>query len=82
MSEVFDNLRRGDGIVVSFGSKGKQYAIVYGNRNGNVSVVKWRAVSKTWTKRVKLYRADFIRRADCGEFKADPIPQIIWSGKA
>lgn len=84
----FHRLRRGDGIWVRFGSKGRQYAIVYGSSPHRTLVLKWRAVSKTWTGRVKLHPSDFLYRSEIGgstdrERPKDvaPVPADIWSGK-
>jgi hypothetical protein len=78
---LFSRIKRGDGIVAQFGRSGHQYAIVFSTSVDRVMVVKWRANSRRWTKPVKLWPGDLVRRANEGEFKADPVPSSIWNGR-
>lgn len=59
-SDPFLALKRGDGIVVRFGSKGSQAAIVY-SVTGRLLVMKWRAKSHEWTNPVRIIRSDVLR---------------------
>jgi hypothetical protein len=80
-AEVFAELKRGDQILIKFGTHNTQFGTVYGRTPYRVMVLKWRKRSRTWTKQVRLHEADLIRRARPGEMITDPIPFDIWSGK-
>jgi hypothetical protein len=81
-------LRRGDGIFVSFGSKGaRQYAKLHHFTSGGAPfVVKWRAASQRWTQPVRLFDSEFLCRAlvatadDREAPEVKPIPPEIWHG--
>ena len=79
----FETLRRGDGVLCRFGSRGTQLGVVYGRDSRRVLVVKWREKSKSWTGRVKLHQDSFLRRATPDEITrhTQPIPFDLWSGK-
>lgn len=59
-SDPFIALKRGDGVVVRFGSKASQAAIVY-SVAGPLLVMKWRARSHKWTKPIRIIRRDVLR---------------------
>lgn len=74
-------LKRGHGILCKFGRRGHQYALVHSVTPSLVKVVKWRAVSRTWTKPVKLWPSEVVRRANVGEFKTTAVPASIWGSQ-
>lgn len=83
MTQLFNQLQRGDGIHVTFGSHGSQLAMVYGrSKAGAVYALKYRAKSKKWTKPVRIYVSEVIKRSrEFEHAKAAPIPVALWLGK-
>ena len=64
-------LGRHDGIVVSFGAHGTQYALYVrpGTKPGVHVVRKWRVKSNSWTGEVRVMNGEIKRRALLGEFR-------------
>jgi len=73
--EIYQKVRRGDGIVVQYGTQGgSQYALVHRrDKTGFVRVLKWSNRSQKWTGEIKLYPGELIRRASLGEYKTTPV---------
>jgi hypothetical protein len=62
-------LKRGDGVVVSFGSKGTQYALVVRQAHPRGVVVrKWRQSSESWTGHVVCEPEQILRRVPHSEY--------------
>lgn len=65
-------LSRGHLVVVRFGGRGQQVALVLGSPrdNGRVPVMKWRANSRRWTTRVFVTAAEVLGAADGNDLHA------------
>lgn len=68
-------LRHGDGIRITFGSKASQIALVYDRtRDGNVRVYKFSAKRRVWKGPLRLYEGQIIGRTR--EFETAPLPAL------
>lgn len=59
--DLWDSLNPGDQVLVRFGSRGSQAAvIVRRTRDGNLLVRKYRAKSRSYTKPVRLHPGEVL----------------------
>jgi len=74
--QIYSALRPGDVIVVTFGSRGTQFAVVHrGPALGSlVKVRKWRAKSNKWTQPVAIGSGEVVRRAT--QVEAAKLPTV------
>lgn len=81
---LFDELKRGDGIRVTFGSSGSQLALVHDRtRSGNVRVWKFSAKQRCWKGPIRIYPAEVMHRAREYEFHdKPPLPATYLDGAA
>ncbi|MEA3044607.1 MAG: hypothetical protein QOH47_2445 [Sphingomonadales bacterium] len=74
--DEMNQVRRGDGLIVSFGAKiGTQVAMALGrNRTGALMITKYRKRSKSWTKPLKVAPAEIVGRSR--EYQHQGLPSI------
>jgi hypothetical protein len=70
------SLNRGDGIVVTVGSKGTQYALVrsVAADGHKAKVCKWLARGARWTKPVTVYPVEVKARAEASRIPRNIMP--------
>lgn len=74
---TFDNLKRGDAIRITFGSKASQLAIVHDwTRDGNVRVWKFSAKRRVWKGPLRLYPGELMHAVQDRELRnCPPLPE-------
>ncbi len=74
-ASLYDQLKHGDGVRVTFGSCGSQLAIVHDRtRAGNVRVWKYSAKRREWKGPIRVYPAEVMHKVRDYEFR--DVPQL------
>lgn len=71
---IYQTLRPGMGVIISFGQHGEQYAHVVKPGRQHKRIRVWQATSKKWTKPRPIYVGDILRTstdADSAKFAPD-----------
>ena len=70
-ASIYQALRPGMGVIISFGLKGEQYAHVVNPGREHKRIRVWRVASRSWTKPRPLWTNEIIRfstNADAAKF--------------